>query len=89
MPEFILGGIKLRPCRARRQLDGSGGNPLVHGFDEIFLPGLAFELPGAERQKNRDRSKREQDGHDDAAAKPAPAGRHGASPGVKRPSAAL
>ena len=24
MPEFILGGIKLRPYRARRQLDGSG-----------------------------------------------------------------
>src|SRR5262249_40008463 len=88
--ELVLRRIKSSPLLARRQIDRSRGKALLERRDQRFLPGLALELPGAEPDEGCERRKREHGGRRKAGSQ-APHRRdgHGASPPVKRVSAAL
>src|SRR5262249_34191007 len=66
------------------------GKALFEGLDQRFLPGLALELPSAEPDEDYDRRQREHGWHRKAQSQPlCQRNVHGASPPVKRPSAAL
>src|SRR5262249_29086031 len=88
--KFVVCRRKARPALARRQIARGRGKALFEGPDQRFLPGLALELPSAERDEDCGRHQREHGWHRQAGWQP-PCQRniHGASPPVKRPSAAL
>src|SRR5262249_59376525 len=78
--------IERGPLRGRRQRRGLGGKPLPQCIDQPFLPGLALDLPDAERDECDERG-----GHDQArphqrCTPAAGDGVHRRSPPVSRPS---
>ena len=63
---------------------------LFEALDERFLPGFALKLPAAEPDESYDRHQRDHRWHCKARSqRPCQRDGHGASPPVKRPSAAL
>ena len=49
---FVARRIEARPGRRRRQRRGRRRQPLGHCGDQSLFPGLALDLPGAERNEN-------------------------------------
>src|SRR6266446_5538650 len=88
--ELIVCRSKTRPALTRRQIVRWCGKALFEALDERFLPGLALKLPAAESDESCDRHERDHGWHCKARSqRPCQRGGHGASPPVKRPSAAL
>src|SRR5499427_3561525 len=88
--ELIACRSETRPALTRRQIARGCGKALFEAFDERFLPGLALKLPATEPDESYDRHQRDHGRHGKARSqRPCQRDGHGASPPVKRPSAAL
>jgi hypothetical protein len=80
--ELVVRGPPVRPARLRHDLGGRGAGARIDPGDQALFPRLAFELPEAERDEDREDGQGRKAGCEERAV----AGQHHR---CRRPSSAL